>query len=387
MRPGALLCVALGALALAACAPEDVVARRQGGCTDAGDCAPASTPLTCAAPVPVISIGDAPCAGPLVERFQFGLCTCEGYVSDRPLVVSPPGDGADLGSLGVNGSLNATGGLSLSGSLVVAGSEGIVTGQDAPATISGDLASAGGLSGGGAIDIGADARVGGDIGVGSLRVGGTLTTEPGATVSVTGTEEIAARRTASVTVPLPCACDAPSRPDLVGAVHAHRTDNDNRAIGLGAFDLEAIDAPTTLELPCGRYHVSGIRGSGSLTLRTSGHVVLFVDGAISLDGSLIVTGSEGLVELVVEETVRLGGALGLGAEGPGPFVHLAVAGGDVFQVGGAIDGTGAVYAPDAELVTTGEVNVRGALLVRRIVAAAPIWVEQDAALAACPAAR
>lgn len=381
LRPG--LCVVLGAVTLG-CAAEDIVARRIDGC-DAGcvsNHAPGADARACAETW--LPAGDSVCSGATVERFRFGLCLCGEYVSEHSLVVSGFGEAPAVipGSVGANGSFNATGGVSLTGSLVVAGTQGITTGQSSDLTVGANLSDQGALSGGGSVDVGGDARVGGDIGVGTLRVGGTLTTPPGATVSVTGDTQVPSRANDAVIVEPPCACNAATRPDMAGAIHDARTENDNATAGLDAFDLEGIDGATVLDLPCGRYHLSAISGAGPVTIHAHGRVTVDVDGAIDLNDSLTVDTDGGTVELVVEETVRVGGDLDLG--GPGGDARLLIAGQGALPIDGVTRITGVLYAPDSELVAGSELRVRGAALVRRVVTGGPVTVEQNGAVGECP---
>ena len=65
------------------------------------------------------------------------------------------------------------------------------------------------------------------------------------------------------------------------SVQARANDNDNdRATDQLAL-LAQWSGQQSITLPCGRYHLSEIDGSGSMTINAQGNVAIFVDGALS----------------------------------------------------------------------------------------------------------
>ena len=66
-----------------------------------------------------------------------------------------------------------------------------------------------------------------------------------------------------------------------------------------------------IELPCGRYYLTGIGGLGGITLRITGHTVVFVDGDVNAVGALSVEMAPGRTTLLnrgtEEITVKVAG--------------------------------------------------------------------------------
>lgn len=360
-----------------ACATEDVVARQADACVQ--DCEPRSDADICG--VEALPTGDTACEAE-GRAHRYALCVCEDYVGQQPLRVE--GDGESQGSMGVNGAFHTGAELQLGGSLQVSGEGDITASGDSDLVIGGDLESASGVSGA-SLSVGGDARVGGDIRLSDLSIGGTLRQPDGATRSVSGTQDVTASERGSVNVPPPCDCDA-TRPDLGAAVRAHRSDNDNARLGLSAFVLDGFTEPQSLELSCGSYHLSRIAGADALELHVEGDVALYVDGDVALDDAFRVELAPGArLWLTVEQSFRVSGALELGGpEGDGR-VHLRVAGAGTLQLGGASLVVGSLYAPEAELVTQGELEVRGALLVRRAALEGRTTVVYDSMRSSCSA--
>jgi len=374
--------VVIGALALAAagCTARDTVARLGG--------TPEPRDLYCMGSGPPVLIGGA-CTGEIAEElFRDAVCGCASLAFDqlttdafdsRVAPYSPGGVGGDVAS---NAGLKANRNMRIGGSVTIAGAEGIEAGSGGRLDVAGDLDSGGVLGRNtSTIAVVGSARVGGNVDVGTLTVGGTLTTTTAATVS--GAVTAGNRQTApTVAVPAPCPCDGVL--DVGAVVTNHAAANHDADIGLAPTALAGIAGDATLELPCGRFYLTEIRGqaNGTVTLRATGRTALFIGGNITLQQNLIVDVVPGAeLDLFVAGVIQTSSALTLGAVDRPRALRVYVASGGSVTLAGGSQLAGNLYAPSADLVSSGPIDVYGALVVRRIVSAAPVNLHYDRAVA------
>lgn len=389
-------------LPLLGCTQVDVVAFRPDGEVPIGDGGAEDGAVEdaavgfCEGGGPLVLVGDGRvgCSGSVVQTtFRYALCTCDGLAVSAPLMTDafdsrdgPYTSGEGGGSLGTNGRFDISADVDVGGALVVGGDALQFGSTDL--RVRARLQSAGPLTGDGLLAVGGDAAVNGDLRVEDLFVGGTVRTPPGATVEARNIDEAPRRESGAVTVPPPCDC-APERLLDVGAlVDAHRTLNDNDAVGLSGDALTDLSADGRLTLPCGRYHVDRIEGE-ALTLEATGRVALFVDGDLAL-GELTIALDEGAeVDLFIAGNVLGQARWTLGDTSQPVGVRIYVGGSGTLELAGGATFAGNVYAPRAELVTPASVEVFGSLFARRVVASGPLTVHYDRALLrgaeGCPA--
>lgn len=325
--------LALLVVALSGCAQTDVVARaaaieclHPGDCRADGECVPAS----CEAPgdiaslcsseataevgptAPLVQVGDG-CgdADGGQQELRFAFCSCTDFVSAHPLRVL--GDGALDAAVAGPDSVGIVGALSTSARVEIAGS----------LQLSGDLTLPA-----------ADA----------LALGGALvqTSNPA------------------------CNCRDANLLDVTALVQAQATDVRALAGGFDPVRLEDVTTDSTLELSCGRYRVARIAGPSDLRVRALGRVALLVEGDVALDGGMEVTLDAGAsLDLFVAGNVRVGAAWLLGGVEQAGRVRVYVGGGGTIDLAAEASIAGLFYAPRAELVTRGDLDVYGPLFVRR----------------------
>lgn len=400
-RAPALLVVA--ALFVAGCTRQDIVAIGVG--LDAGSLADAAdTPRAdagapdatatdageCRGSGPIVLVGDGTrtCGGRVAARqFRYAVCTCDDYATSAPLTTDsfdsargayvPGGRG---GSLGVNGRVAASAPLTLGGALWAGGS-GLQAGTGGEIRAASDLRVRGPIESDARIEVGRDAFFGDRARARELVVTGTLTQAPGASLDVSGTRSIGHSVTAPVVVPAPCGCGVDDILDVPALVRAHRDDHDGVALGLSPTALANRTGDRTVDLGCGRYYLTAIGGTGALTLRASSRAALFVDGDVSLDAPLVVELSDGAdLDLFVAGNLVSSSSVRFGDADHPARARLYVGGRGTLQLDGDALFGGNLYAPRAELTTSGRVEVFGSLFVRRLAASGPLLVHYDTAV-------
>lgn len=323
------LCTSLG------CSQTDLVARYTPAPCATDDCEPpacaprACAPLAsqqglCAADTPPVQAGDSCEPAGSAQVARYGLCSCTDLVAPAALSVDAydetfPRAAAGAAALGVNGSLHAAQGGSVDGSLHVAGP----------------------ISGG--------------------ELSGERIENPDP----------------------PCACDEAALLDVAALVDAARGDNDNAALDLDPAELSAFDAERELTLPCGRYFLTRLAGSGALTVRAQGNVALFVEGNVELDQTLSLLPDPGArLDVFIAGEMRVGGSFTLGGDPSGSArAGLFSAGRGSLELRGSTSLVGTLYAPHAELVAAGDLEVYGTLFVRRAALEGDLTLHQDVSLA------
>lgn len=319
-------------LLVTACDPQiDVVARAED--------AAVSRPCTPSGPV---SVTGARTLDALAnEAAATALCTCED-VSAADLIAVLAGDTA------VDGAMSLNGGAELAGELRVAGAGGIRLGS-APLAVGGALRSSGSVLGSDAdVTVGADGQVGGRVQLRSLTLGGTLTLPEGAALDLLEPATFPVVRGNSAVRPT-CPCSDDDRIDAAALRDQLLADD---SCFVTAEQLSMLPGPST----------SGL---------------LVIDGDLRLqeDLSLPVPAGETL-DLVVLGNLSVNGPVDLGGDSEGR-VRLFVTGNGTITLeqGGTLHGL--LHAPNAELVVPAPLDVRGALAVRRLAAAASLTVDGD----------
>jgi hypothetical protein len=191
---------------------------------------------------------------------------------------------------------------------------------------------------------------------GTLRYGGVAPQRSG------GTPDIMSQQASAQPS---CGLASGAELDIAGAVSARANDNDNSGADSALSKLPHFRGDMELDLPCGRYVVSGIEGDGAVTIHAQGNVALLVAGDVNLDKGLHIDAVAGArITLIVHGAFNvLGGGFSLGDLASARHL-LAVSG----QVHLATDSHlgGVLYAPEGELLAeSGPLEIRGAVFIRR----------------------
>jgi len=368
---------AVFALAAGACSVSDTVATTSEAADDLDTyCEGAGPPV----------LLDGTCSGELAETlFRHAVCGCGSLAFGSDLRtdgfdsrIAPYAPGGQGGHVASNQGLDGSQGMFIDGEVTVGGAEGIEAGT--VLEVAADLTSGGPLGrSGSAITVEGTARVAGDVTVATLVVGGTLITPPGTAISG---EVTAATESAEVSVPPPCRCD--DALDVAAVIGDHALANHDAEIDLVPDALSDIDGDATLELPCGRFYLDDIQGSsaGTLTIRASGRSALFVGGGITLQQDLTVElGPDAELDLFVAGNIQVAGISRLGDPARPRALRLYVASGGSIALSAGSALAGNLYAPLADLATSAELELFGALVVNRVNGAASVTIHHDRAVA------
>jgi hypothetical protein len=220
----------------------------------------------------------------------------------------------------------------------------------------------------GSVQIGQGGRVDG-----SLRAAGTIT----------GSEALEVTGELLENAPAPCTCAEERLLDIAALVRARRDDNDNAAAALEATELAGFEGTRELSLPCGRYFLTRLAGTGALSIRALGNVALFVEGNVELDDALEIQANAGArVDVFVAGNMRVTGALSLGGDPNGTErVSLFLASRGSLNLRGSTSIVGNLYAPRADLVTAASFELYGSLFVRRAAPGGDLILHQDVSAA------
>lgn len=325
--------------------------------------------------------GQTTCTGTMAQvAFRYALCSCEAFDGTGDISTDEIGSQKGAAALGINGALDCVGTLDVGGQLAVAGNAGL--GLAALATVHGDLLAAGPIEHQDDLIIIRDAFAGGDFdGAGSLRIDGTLTQPAGKGV-YSASSRIGRRVEAPVEIAPPCDCSAETTYDIAGFVRAQRTQNDNAAVQLDPSVLDGfVKSEKQLRLPCGRFYLQSIHGVADLVLEIEGRVALFVGGDVDVTGSIKIELDEGAeLDLFIEKGLSITGGLDLGQKQAPSRLRIYVGGNEPIDLVGGSALAANLYAPHAELATTGQLEVFGALFVRRLSLVGALSVHYDRAI-------
>lgn len=342
--------------------------------------------------------GSFTCAGELAARsFGLALCACgqltgPGGVSTATLRADgslSPG-GAHVGSNGADvptsaGYLSMVGttlpGFTIGGDLVLTG-RGSAFASGAQ-RVTGSLRSAAALAGSANTAV----RIDGDawlplvsaLDARALDVGGELVLTPAGAAGSESERWNAARtggglRRADQELPPPCACDLEQAPDVPAMVAWAAANNDNAQLGFSPERLYWVAQATALSVPCGRYHVPTINGSGVLTLRIDQPVALYVGDLLGFIE--VELGPQGSLDLFVSGLFQpRGGRLGDPARPAATrvYVHTQVMPGPLAMLG---ELSSNFYGPTVG-VQAFDVLRRGSMVVRDLIVTDGLRVEYD----------
>jgi hypothetical protein len=261
----------------------------------------------CNAAAPLLALGDGCAANSGRPSFRFALCSCAGIVTNGALYV----DGTDPANLAIDGDASFNAAVQIAGSLQLVGSL-MTSGMNAAMVMVAD--------------------------------GIREHTDPA------------------------CACAPEDALDIAGLVASFAADsaNDDHSAGLDRGSLSNTTAATTQVLPCGRYYFQRIAGAGRLQLQAEGNVAIFVDGDVQLQDELVIDTSAGAhVTLVVNGGLVAPHGMTLGSLDRPNDVLLLIGGPGNINLDQKVTLGGSLYAPNAQLVTRGPVEVAGSLFVQR----------------------
>jgi hypothetical protein len=166
--------------------------------------------------------------------------------------------------------------------------------------------------------------------------------------------------------PPACSCDPKLFLDTAALISARARDNDDAAANLTATSLNGFTTGSTLALDCGRYYFDRVVGSGLLSIEARGHIAIFIAGDLGLDDGLTLTLQSGATaEIFIAGNVRVGGQLQLSTTNEGNRVLFAVGGTGTIDLAQDAVIDGSIYAPRAEIVTRGTLELHGSLFVNR----------------------
>jgi hypothetical protein len=375
--------------ALTACSAKDLVASE----SHAPD-ASSNLNAYCMGKGPPVLVGDGitngdangspdnVCTGTIaVKTFVHALCTCESYATSTKLTtdsfdsaMGPYTPGGTAAPVGIDGTLQTNDTVDVGGTLTVAGTS---------ATLMADLHTARALNVGGSlgtgvnVTAGTDAQIAGNVNLASLTVAGTLTVPAGNTISGTVTAGATVRGPVNITSP--CACAQSDLVDIAAFVAAHKTDNDDAAIGLDPTRLTNYTGDVTLDLPCGVYYIGPVSGSGALTLRVTGRVAVLVDGDVTATHPLTaeLDTDDAELDLMIGGTLIANADLMIGRADHPARTRLYVGGSGTIQLSGTSQLAANLYAPLAPLAVSGGATVYGSLFVRLLQQSAPVMIHYD----------
>ena len=346
---------------------------------------------------PPIYVGDTNqiCSNQLaVKTFRYALCLCQEHTASAPVTVDAfnsetgPYTSAELGgSIGVNGRIQANAGYSTTGSLWVASSGGITS--SLPMSVMADLHNQGPMSGQSDLSVGNEARIGGPIELNQLVVGSTLTVPENTNVNVSNQFSYGAYVREPVMIEPPCDCAPDQLVDIAGYVQHHATENDNVQAGIPVDLLDGYSGTTTVSIDCGRIYFSRVVGSGRLHINVSGRAAIFVAGELNLPDDFTVTVEPGgELDFFIEGHLVSARRLQIGSQETPASVRLYLGGTGSFQLSSNSILWANVYAPQAELVTSGPIEVFGSLFLRRLNTSSAINIHYDKGVlqkaSACP---
>jgi hypothetical protein len=364
-------------LCCAGCAQIDVVAVPLNRGPDAGSgpsCAYREQTVRTAANGERVSL-DASNA----SAFAWAVCACDSVSSNSDLHV----DGFDsahgayeadastapiiAARVGINRGLRLDGSASISGALIAAGSDGVNLGK--MLSVGAKLSVGGPLEGSSAhVRVGGDAQVAGRIELAGLSVAGSLTQPRGATLNVSGEQQIGQQLTAAVSVPKPCGCEQSQLLNVSALVQA------------GVARAQPLSADATIDGPdCSEFALAE-HSVDTWHIRAHSSAAIYVSGGLHVSRDFIVETVPGArLDIFIEDELSVDGLLDL--RGDTDSVRLYLGGTGTLPLAGGGELHGGLYAPGAELVLNAPLSVYGAAFLRRVAASAALEVHFDANVA------
>jgi hypothetical protein len=297
-----------------------------------------------------------------VPEPTFSLCACED-IDARNTITShgaSPGFGARADDVGADAGWISSSPVDIAGVVTIGGS----LRADNTLAVDGlrvdDM-----LSGSSDVHVRGDAAVGGmEFPRERVTVDGTLTVPDDAALA--GLVAAGELVRAEVEVAAPCECDGDD-------------DDDTELLAFADFDgdvpepdaLIGLSEPTTLYFGCADYGFSAIQAANNLTLVIVGHTRMWIDEDVEVAGPFAIEIEEGAsLELFVggrfvpTNTVTMGRA-----DDP---EALTVWVGEHVQLASPWQLHGSLYAPDAEVIVSNTLELRGAIFGRRFELSSPV---------------
>jgi hypothetical protein len=328
---------------------------------------------TCAPGGVGIDLGDAApegseCAGDLAElTFRFGVCSCNDFDTNNPLTVDafdsalgPYQPGGLGGGVGVNGEFVSNNGANISGTLWVAGASGITMNGDLNVGLS--LLSGGRYQSTQDTTVGRDATVAGQLSTTKIfDVSDTLTLPMNEAPPSSATFTTLVN--ADVSVAEPCTECPPNAIDIPGIVafHSDPANNDNALVGLDEDVFNpSVNAPNRLDLPCGRYYLTGLQATSPLTIVARGNTALFIDGNVTANNALTITLTpDAQLDLFISGDVTVNNDFTLGSPDYPALLRAYIGGANGFVANNAVDLGGYLYVVPGSITTNNDLEVFG----------------------------
>lgn len=318
----------------------------------------------------------ATCTGRIAAAtFNNALCVCNDvelgdYLKTRGFdssqgeyVVGQTEDGG--AAVGINGTYKTLAGYTdVGGSLSIGGPTDVrFIGY---LTTRGDFRSAGNVTVAGAAAIARNAWLSGSyVGLGPFEVKGEL---HHAKAVVAVPTSAASDYLESVSVSAPCPCNLGETVRIDQLVEQAATTNDNVAHSIQPDVLASVQGSAELVLPCGRFYLSEIAGSGIVVIRAKGMTALFVEGSIALAGELQIDVAPGAeLDVFVRGNVSTLAPMTLSTEQRPAATRLFVAGSDDINLYSPFIGN--LYAPNGRVMALGALTVYGSIFARAFLGA------------------
>lgn len=320
--------------------------------------------------------GTPVCAGELAaDTFAMGLCVC-GDLEQVGALETVSLDGQVNAAIGTNGNFVATGDSHVRGDLVVAGDMSPIGDHD----IEGQLRVGGEMLIAGDVHIFNDAYVGGDLGGYWYRIDGSLYVPASASLPLAlDVEEDVVL--GAVDVPNPCDCDG-EQLDVALFVEQARNTNDNEAIGLDADSLVRPSGAKELPLPPGRYFLDEVDTLWPVHITVTGPTAIYVAGDLASTSifDFDLDGPAAQLDVFVQGSIVATGVFELGSADRYHDVRVYIGGSDDLVLLGDLELGGNIWAPNANLVSAGPLDIYGSLLVGGLLNDGLVRVHYDAAV-------
>jgi len=355
------------------------------GCVD-GDCVPGLDldfdAASCEGGGPPIDLGGTQnaqdsCTGNLAElTFRWGICSCENFDVNNDLLVDafdsglgPYRPGGLGGGVGVNGRFSANNDVSISGTFWVAGQQGI--NLNGASDVGLQLRSGGDVSTNNQTTVGRDAWVRGDIDNGdAFSIAGILHALPGSVIGNTVTYASLQREVFDVAPPCTGGC-APDEPiGVASIVSRFSQNNDNGVIGLDEDVLNRANpsnTPIRIDLPCGRYYLSGINTNAPVTIVAHGNTALFIGGDVRANNPLTLTlMPSAQFDVFVSGDFTTNNQIQLGSQNYPALMRLYVGGPNGFTTNNPVTLGGFIYAVPGGVNTNNETEIYGGIFAQQV---------------------
>lgn len=353
-------------------APDGSVAPLDAGAPDGGAASGADggTASACATPVRWVedeATGREVCGARVASQvFTRGVCVCDRLVLNAASSLG--------GTVGLNGGLTANDAVSIQGPLQV-GDAGIQLAAR-PLSVGASLFTGGPVLGPDAsVWVAGDAGIGGDVALDVLEVGGVVSVPVGNRLEVNAPPARLRREPVGPFEP-PCPCGPPAR-DVSASAHYHASANDNARIGLSPQALVDVADTRTLELDCGRFYLTGLRGSGRVSFSLRGRGALFVDGNVDIGELELRLEDDAQWDVLIKGDLLLRGAFNLGSSQAPSHLRLYVGQSVRLTPAPGRSLSAALYAPRAGVELGAALDMAGALFVRALSAGAGLSLRYD----------